>query len=167
MKKFIFPLILLVIIGGAGFWLWTILFPGPEKIIRKELAKLAQEASFKANENPLASVASAQSLAGFFSADAEIVLNVSGFPQHAFSGREEISQAALGARSVARDGLHVEFLDVNVTVGPDKQSANAELTVKAQVSGDKDFNVQEMKLTLQKLDGHWRITHAETVRTLT
>jgi hypothetical protein len=61
----------------------------------------------------------------------------------------------------------VEFPDVNVTVAPDKQSATADLTVKAQAGGDRDSIWQEMKFTLQKTGGKWLITRVETVRTLT
>jgi hypothetical protein len=51
-------------------------------------------------------------------------------------------------------------------VGPDKQSAVADLTVEAKVSGERDPIVWEMKFTLRKTDGQWLITRVETVRTL-
>ncbi len=86
--------------------------------------------------------------------------------EHTFSSRDEIMQAAAAAYS-ALNGIKVEFLDVNVMVGADKQSATAGLTLKAQAAGDKDFIAQEMKFTLQKIDGKWLITRVETVRTLT
>jgi hypothetical protein len=53
-----------------------------------------------------------------------------------------------------------------VTVAPDKQSAVADLTVQANISGEPDPIVQEMKFTLRKIDGRWLITRVETVRTL-
>jgi hypothetical protein len=81
-----------------------------------------------------------------------------------FSDRDEIAKAVLAAHSAA-DGQKVEFLDVSVAVGPDKQSAVADLTARAQIAGDKDFSVQAMKFTLQKIDGQWLITRVETVRT--
>ena len=62
--------------------------------------------------------------------------------------------------------MKVEFPDVNVTVGPDKLSAVADVAVKVQAAGEKDFYVQEMKLTFQKIGGDWLITRVETVRTL-
>ena len=46
-------------------------------------------------------------------------------------GRDEITQAALAARSTV-SSLSVKFLDVDVTVAPDKQSATADLTVEAR-----------------------------------
>ena len=85
--------------------------------------------------------------------------------QRTLTGRDEITQAAMGARSGV-SALKVEFLDVTVIVGPDRQSAVADLTAKAQVPGDKDFTVQELKFTLKKMDGEWLITRVETVKTL-
>ena len=39
-------LVLLAALIAAGVWLWTILFPTSEEIVRKRLAKVAAEASF-------------------------------------------------------------------------------------------------------------------------
>ena len=63
-------------------------------------------------------------------------------------------------------GLSVEFLDINVTVEPDRKSAAADLTLKARVAGEKDLIVQELKFTLRKIDGTWLIIRVETVKTL-
>ena len=84
------------------------LFPGPEKIVRKRLAQVAAEASFKSGENPLIIAARSEALAGFFSTNVEI--NVS-LPEHGplnLTGRAEITQAAAGARAAA-GSLRVEF----------------------------------------------------------
>ncbi len=62
-------------------------------------------------------------------------------------------------------GFHVEFLDVNVTLQPDKSSAVVEMTVKGQISGDRDLLVEELKLRLTNLDGEWLIDRAETKKT--
>ena len=69
------------------------------------------------------------------------------------------------ARSRA-GGLRVKFPDINITVAPDKQSAVVDLTVEANISGEHNSIVREMKFTLQKTDGQWLITRVETVRTL-
>ena len=71
----------------------------------------------------------------------------------------------MGARS-AVSSLKVEFPDMNITVGPDKLSAVAEVVVQVQAAGNKDYYVQEMKFTFQKIGGDWLITRVETVRTL-
>ena len=163
--KTVSRLVLLAALIAAGVWLWTILYPSPEKIVRKRLAQAASEASFKSGENPLISAARAETLAGFFSTNVEININVPEIGQHDFAGRDEIMQAAAGARAEF-SSLKVEFPDMNITVGLDKLSAVADVAVKVQAAGQKDFNVQELKFTFQKIGGDWLITRVETVRTL-
>lgn len=156
---------LLAAAAAAVVWLWTVVFPGPEKIIRKQLAAVASEASFSGAENPLLMAARAENLASRFGTNIEINVNLPGREQHDFIGRPEITQFAAEMR--ARMGsMKVEFLDVDVKVGPDKQSATADLTVHVATSADKDFLVQEMKITFQKFESDWLITRVETVRTL-
>ncbi len=163
--KNVFKFVFIAAIVVLGVWLWFVLFPGPEKIIRKQLTKLAQAVSFSANEGDLAKLASAQNVAGFFSTNVEVNINLPGHEQQAFAGRDEITQAALASRS-AVGGLNVEFPDVNMTVSPDKQSATADVTVEAKISGQSDLIVQEMKFTFEKSEGKWLIKKVETVRTL-
>jgi hypothetical protein len=163
--KIILRLGLLAAVVAAGVWLWTVLFPAPEKVIRRRLAAVARDTTFAAGENSLAQLARAQKLAGFFSPNVAVNLETPRRFQQSFTDRDEIVQAIMAARA-AVSGLKVEFLDVSVTVGQDKQSAVADLTAKVQVAGDKDFNVQAMRITLQKTGGEWFITRVETVRTL-
>ncbi len=163
--KNIFRLVLVAALVALGVWLWFVLFPSPEKVIRKRLTELARTASFSPNEGNLARLAGAQNLAFFFSTNIEVDIDVPGLVQHNLMGRGEITQAALGARS-AVSGLDVKFPDINVMVAPDKQSAVADLTVEANIFNERDPIVQEMKFTLQKTDGKWLVTRIETVRTL-
>jgi hypothetical protein len=163
--KSIFRVVWLVALVAVGVWLWTVLFPSPEKIIRQRLATVAQRASFAADEGALVRLAYAESLAGYFSTNAEINLDVPDRIQHTIQGRDEITQTAVASRSMV-SSLRVKFLDVNVTIGPDKQSAVADLTVEARAGDDQDMIVQEMKFTLRKIGGQWLITRVETVRTL-
>jgi hypothetical protein len=163
--KAVLKLVLLTALIALGVWLWLVLFPSPEKIIRHRLEKLAQKISFSPGEGNLARIASAESVDGYFSTNVEVNIDVPGRVQHSFWGRAEITQAALASRS-AVSGLTVKFPDVNVTVMPDKQNATADLTFEATVNGQADVIVQEMRVTLQKIDGQWQITHVETVRTL-
>lgn len=163
--KIVFRLILLVALVALGVWLWTIFFPGPEKIIRQRLDKVAKEASFTANEGALARLGAAQSLAGYFSTNAEVHVDTREAGQHDLIGRQQIMQTVVAAQSVL-GSMNVKFLDVVITVASDKQSATADLTVDANVSGQPDSIVQQLKITLQKIDGQWLITRVTTVRVL-
>jgi hypothetical protein len=156
---------LLAALVAVGIWLWLVLFPSPEKVIRQRLADVAKYASFAEDEGTLARLANAESLADCFSTNAEINLDIPGRLQHPITGRDEITQTATAARSMV-PSLYVKFLDLDVTIGPDKRSAVADFTAEARVGGDQDLIVQEMKFTLQKIGGQWLITRVETIRTL-
>jgi hypothetical protein len=161
--KILFRLVLLAALVAAGVWLWTVFFPGPEKIIRQRLAEIARLATFQRDENPLAALGSAQKLAGFCSADLHVKLAPPLNAEHTFESREEIMHSVLAAHAAFGGALKIEFVDVLVTLAPDKQSAVADLTARIQSSGD--LNVQEIKFTLKKMDGQWFVTHVETVQT--
>ncbi len=163
--KIVFRIVLLAALAALGIWLWTVLFPSPEKVIRKRLTELARTVSSSPNESDLARLAAARSVAGFFAATVELNVNLPELGQRNSMDREEITQLALMSRSRA-GGMHVKFPDISITVAPDKQSAVADLTVEANVSGEHDSMVREMKFTFRKTDGQWLITRIETVRTL-
>jgi hypothetical protein len=163
--KIIIRIVLLAALTALSIWLWTVLFPSPETVIRKRLTELARTVSSSANESELTRLAAARSVAGFFAANVELNVDLPELGQRTMD-REEITQVALMARSRA-GGVQVKFPDINITVAPDKQSAVADLTVETNVSGERDSVVQEMKFTLRKTDGQWLITRVETVRTLT
>ncbi len=156
-------LIVLVVLAALGFWLWTVFFPSPEKVIRKQLAKLAQDASFSPAENDLIKMADAQSVPDFFSSNVEINITIPGREQQTLAGQDEIRTAALASRAQAT-ALDVKFPDVIVTVAPDKSSAVADVTVDATVSGEHDAIVQELKINFQRNGGQWLINKVETVQ---
>ena len=163
--KIVFRIVLVAALAALGIWLWAALFPSPEKVIRKRLVELARTASSSSGESDLARLAAARNVAGFFSTNVELNVELPELGQRNSMDREEITQAALMARSRA-GGVQVKFPDINITVAPDKQSAVVDLTVEANVSGEHNPFVQQMKFTLQKTDGRWLITRVETVHTL-
>jgi hypothetical protein len=156
---------LLLVLIGLGFWLYTVFFPGPEKAIRKRLEKVAQLASIRPGQGLLSRGASIQELANCFDSKVEITLNWRGGSQHSLAGRDEIIETAKLAHGQFQT-LEIEFLDLNVTLAPDKQSATVNLTAKVTTSDERDFQVQELKITLKKVNGEWLIFQIETVRTL-
>src|SRR6266849_350770 len=144
MKQWSLRIVLTAAVIAAGIWTWCTFFPNHEQLIRKRLNEVAQVASFSGNEAPLMTVKNCQKLASFCTPDVEITVEVRGHSQEKLSGREDLLQKAIAARSLAA-GLTVEFLDINVTVAPDNKSAVANLTGKGRVAGESDFFVQELK----------------------
>jgi hypothetical protein len=154
-----------LILAMLGVWLWTILFPSPQKIIRQRLGAVAKCISFAPGESTLVRLVGAQGMAGYFATNAEINVEVPGHDPVIISGRNEIIRAALTARS-AVGSMRVRFLDISVRVAPNRQSATVDLTVDATVSDQQDVMVQETKIIFRKINGEWLITRAETIRTL-
>ncbi len=70
--KIIIRIVLLAALAVLGIWLWTVLFPRPEKVIRRRLAELARTVSSSSNEGDLTRLAAARSVAGFFSTNVEL-----------------------------------------------------------------------------------------------
>jgi len=159
-------IILLAALGALGFWLWTVFFPNDEKLIRKHLANTAHAASFSGSQSPVAQLGSVAEFSTFFSPDVELDFDASRHGRITLQGRGEVMALAGGVRQRA-SALKVDFLDVTVQLGDDHESATAVLTARAQVPGEQDFLVQEMKFTLKKTKRRWFIHRVETVKTLT
>ncbi len=157
--------VFLIALGAGLFWCWHHLFPRPEVLIRKQLGKLAASASITPNEAPLAKVAKAQRLAELFARDATVSVDVPGRTDQPFAGREEIQQAALGARALLNT-LQVTFVDVSVLLATNKSSAITHLTATANLPGEKLPEVQELEIGFTNIDDVWLISKVQTVKTL-
>jgi hypothetical protein len=163
--KIVIRLVILVALVALGFWAWTFFFPSPQKAIRDRLNKVARLASFAANEGNISRVASIQKLGTYFTEEIEVNVNVPGIDSHTFTRREELTQAAMASKQVVTS-IKAEFVDINVDLAPDNLSAVADLTLRANISGEKDTIVQELKFHLNKVNGEWLIHRIDTVRTL-
>ena len=150
---------------ALGFWLWTILFPSPDNLIRKRIAEVARLASFSAGEGLVKQGLRVKSLASCFGPQVEVAIDLPGNQHHELAGRDEIIQVALVA-SQSRRWLKVELLDLSVVLAPDQESSVVNLTLRVRFPEQKDIVVQEMKFSLQKIDREWLIIRMETVRTL-
>jgi len=158
-------LALALVLLGLLYWLYTVLFPSPEKAVLKRIASLAATATIPAGTNPLLRANKVGTVIAYFSPDAEITYDLVGVGAHTLSGRDEIREAAAGGFAGATS-LSVRFQDLTVRLGPDKLSAEVSCTAKVSANGDQDTGIQEMRFQLRKLDGDWLITRAETVKTL-
>lgn len=163
--KIAFRLLLLAVLGGLCFWLWTVFFPNPEKVVLGKLSSLAATASVGAGEGAISRAAKVSNLIGYFSTDAVISYDVPGLGAHTLSGRDEIREAAAGGfASLA--SLKVQFQDATARVGADKLTADVSCTAQVNPGDSKDFGIQELRLQFKRIDGDWLIIRAETVKTL-
>jgi hypothetical protein len=165
MKRWLVRLVLLGTVGGVAFWAWGCFFPSAERVIRKQLLALAKAASIAPNEGALTKLANTQRLTSFFAVDAQVTLEVPGRLLQTLNGRDDILNATGYARSMLNT-LKIEFMDIIVQVGADRQSALAHLTATASLPGEKIPEVQELEITLHKTDQGWLIRRIEAVKTL-
>jgi hypothetical protein len=165
MKSIVRLLVVIAIVAAIGFWAWSYFFPNPEKIIRSRLNTVAKLASFAAGEGNISRVANVQKLGLYFTEEVEVNVNVPGMESHNFTRREELTQAAMAAKG-AVTSIKAEFLDINVDVAKDKQTATADLTLRVNVGGEKDSIVQQLKIHLNNVKGEWLIHRIDTVQTL-
>jgi SnoaL-like protein len=153
-----------VALAALGFWALRVLFPSDETVIRKLLAQMAAAASLKPNENALVKLAGANKLAGFFTADAVIRIEVTGGRTRTIHGREELIEIVTAARANLQE-VKIQLHDIVVELAPDRQTALAQLTALANIDGSTDPIFQLLKIRLKKIDGHWRISQVDTVKT--
>jgi hypothetical protein len=165
MMRWLGRAILAAILVGVGLWIYTLLFPPPERVIRKRLNQLAKCVSFASNESPLAAAANTQKLVNFFTPDLEIKITVPGGSSLTLQGRDELLENAMAARK-ASGSLQVQFLDPQLLITADRLSADVHLIVKAKVGRDGELIVQQLKLVLNKVERDWKIKTIETVKTL-
>ena len=158
-------LILVAAVIGLGFWGWRVFFPSPEHAIRSRLQALANTACFKPGDGVMHRAYKIQAVPDFFTPDVVVNLDVRGFEASTLHGRPDV-QAAASAAMQRLAGLRVEFLDINVTVAPDRQSAVANLTCRATRTGDHDFVVQEFDFHMKRVGRDWLIERVDTVKTL-
>ena len=165
MKGWVVRAVLLAVGVLIGIWAWKALFPGPEKAIRRNLTQFAHAISFGSNEGNLTRVSSSQKAVSLCTSNVEISVEATGYPPQSLNGSAELFQALMLARTRLAS-LQVEFLDPNISLAPNKQSAVVDLTARGRSPGERDMQVMELKFTLQKVGGHWLIRKIETVKTL-
>lgn len=164
MKRAILAILGLAVIG-FGVWLWMVLHPSPERAIRSRIDALAKTISFESNGGLLAQAYNAQKVSDFFTPDVDVEVNISGLEPLSFHGRDEVMQAAAVARTHL-SAMKVQFIDLNITLDPDKQGAKVNLTGTAKIPGERDISAQEFNFIMKKVGGKWMIYRIETVKTL-
>ena len=163
--KIVSRLILGVVGIAVAFWLWTVLFPSPQRVIQKRLNQLAKTATFDPKEGAISKAIKIDKLGGFFASQIELKVNIPGLHPDAITTREELKQAAMAAVSAAR-GITTEFVDIKIELNPDKQGAYVDLTLNGKAGGEADPIVQQLKFHLKKIDGEWLITRVQTTSPL-
>jgi hypothetical protein len=155
-----------VVLGLVGYWLYGKLFPGDEKVIRALIANAATTASFQPGEGNFARMKAVSDLMGYFTPDVSISLE--GVPSEGreIDGIGQLRELAVAARTRLRSA-DVSFSDVYVEVDSGGETATARVIGHAQISGMDQPWYQELKVSLRKLDGKWKVARVGSVKGLT
>ncbi len=163
----VFQIVLVLVVLGAGAWLWKTVFPSDQARILSLLKALANDATLPAGEGNFGRIRRIERLTSSLSPDVAILVAPFGGRSVEISGRDEVMQAAMAARGAATS-IKVEFLDIVVTsIDPSAGAADAVLTAKIQAGTDRDFGIQPLKVSLRKdKEFGWRISRIESTRIL-
>ncbi len=156
--------LLVLIAAGVGFWLYN--DPAAREIrrIQERLTAFAREASFTASDSPLSRVAYATTVSRYFTDPVELDVTVNEETVGHLT-RARLEELANIIRNTVRS-LRMEFLDIVVELDDPSRLATAHLTAKIEFPGNgQDYWIQELKLTLVREDGTWRIRDMTTVST--
>ena len=162
MKRAVCWLILAGLIA-LGYWGWTTAFPNPRKEVWHRLEALAQLTSFSAGEGPVTKLASVQKIAGYFNDQVTVSVEVQGVERAEYNNREDLVQALQDAR-MAAGSVKAKFLDPKIEMTPGNQEAIVGVVLTADIGGEQNAVVVDLKIKMKKIDGDWLITRVETVQ---
>ena len=151
MKRTLSLLVALVLVAGTYFSLRPWL-SDDERAIRMRLRELAETATLVQAEQSVARFGLAVSIGRFFTPDVTIDL---GAPFQTIHGRDVVA-VLVAAAPVPPRGMRVEFVDVQVWIGADRQSAVGYLTATGAVSdptGENFMDARELEMGFRKMDG--------------
>jgi hypothetical protein len=151
--KLVYSVLVLVLVV-AGVAVGFRLFPGNERIIRRQLHQVAFHASIDGKKSALKKLAQVNRLIDFFAPDLTVqVESAEGGPYHV-QGTSELREFML-AGAAQGETVSVEFPGVNVVVNDDKKSAVAHVTAKVVARQETRF--LQLKVGLVKSEEGWRV----------
>ena len=140
-------------------WIAFKLFPNDERLIRKRLAAIAEQASIRPNESPLVRVAKASRMVDFFTTDVSIHIEEL---EVSVNDRNDLREAVIAARANLREA-DVQFVDVHVRFPEGKDSAIAYLSAIARLEGQTNAFGRELKINLRKMNRDWLVSRVESI----
>jgi hypothetical protein len=161
--KLALRLLMLAGLLALGYWGWRAAFPDPRKVVLHRLEKLAQIASFPPDEGPVAKLANVQKLAGYFADQVTVNVEVQGVEKAEFSNREDLIQAMQAGRSAA-SSEKAKFLGPKIEMTPGNQEAIVGVALAADINGEQNAVVVDLKIEMKKIGGDWLITLVESVQ---
>jgi hypothetical protein len=150
----------------AGLWFgYRWLFPSDEAQIREVLDRIAEAVGNGAEEGEIERLARAASLRNYLDAGVKVD---AGPPFKEVSGRDVVIGTASKLNSTIRE-LEIRFIDVQISLAPDRSTANVYMTAEARFRGPQDdsgIEARELDVLFRKIEGNWVVSAVAFVRTL-
>lgn len=159
MKKLLVVVLLAALAAGGGFWYWRIV-NSDERRIARVLEACAEVAGFRQGEAQVGAFLKLRKLEELLTPEVDATIRINDRTYRERLPVKEIIQRLAGVRKMT-SYLDIELSDLAITVTGDKATADASVQLKTAAGGvDKyrDSAVEEVRFTLTKADGNWRVT---------
>jgi hypothetical protein len=158
------PIVTLIALAAIVFGLYYFLFPPADKVIRKNISKLAEAISARPQGN-IATVANVNRIGSFFHPNVSITVEGFGTEFGSVQGRGELQQMAMAARQRV-GAVSVDFYNLRIEVGPGKTNASATVTALVKINEDNNPAIQEVLFQFEKVGRDWLIRSAVPQKSL-
>jgi hypothetical protein len=154
-----------LVLAAVGYAACLWLFPSDQTRIRRLLMRVQQTASFSPGQAQAARLAAVGNLVDRCTPDVEVRLEGSDFPDQSLTGRAEVREAALAARA-GLESLQIQLRDPLMRIATDRLTATVQVIAFARTDRRESPMIQELRLTLVKVDRAWKIARVEPLRSL-
>jgi hypothetical protein len=145
--------LLAVMVAGVGYRYW----PSDARSIRRHLSNLAEALSFPLSEGTEERLTRIAVLREYFDPNVHIQLD-----DREIASRDEII-SLLSQFQPPPGGVNVEFVNITITVTPDRESAAVRLTAKLSSTNEKGMSTLDERVadvTMRKVDDDWVMSSA-------
>jgi len=146
-------ILLAVMVAGIGYRYW----PSDERSIRRHLSNLAEALSFPLAESEEERLTRLAVLREYFAPDVRV-----GLDGREVTSRDEIVSLLTGFQPPP-GGVHVEFVNVAVTLAEDRESATVTLTARMSSTNERGVSTLDERIadvTMRNVDDDWVIANA-------
>ena len=158
MKKLLVIILLAALAAGGGFWYWRTV-NSDERRIARVLAECAETAGFRQGEAPAGAFLKLRRLEELLAPEVDATIRINDRTYQERLPVKEIIQRLAGVRKMT-SYLDIELSDLAVTVTGDAAAADASMQIRTSngvVDKYRDSAVEEVRFTLTKTDGKWRV----------
>ena len=159
MKKLLVIIVLAALAAGGGFWYWRVVNSDERKIARV-LEACAETAGFRQGEAQVGAFLKLRKFEELLTPEVDATIRINDRTYRERLPVREIIQRLAAVRKMT-SYLDIELSDLAIAVAGDKATADASVQLKTASGGaDKyrDSAVEDVRFTLTKADGNWRVT---------